>query len=92
MCDIGTIIIGTIPRITALLPVESYIRGDIPLIQSYQPAIVLYKVSFFTEFIPYNNFEGELSYAFVLNSATLKFKKIYCEKTKCGSLSVIGKG
>ena len=82
--DNGIITMGTILRITAPLPVESYMRGDIPLIQSHHPAIVLHSPSSFLEFIPHENLEGESSRAFVLNGAQLICKAFSCEKTKCG--------
>jgi hypothetical protein len=82
--DNGIITIGTILRITAPLPIDSYMRGDIPLIQTHYPAIVLHSPSFFPEFIPQESLEGESSRAFVLNSATLSCKAFSCEKTKCG--------
>jgi hypothetical protein len=82
--DNGIITIGTILRITAPLPIDSYMRGDIPLIQTHYPAIVLHKPSDFLQFIPHENLEGESSRAFVLNGAILSCKAFSCEKTKCG--------
>lgn len=82
--DNGIITIGTILRITAPLPIDSYMRGDIPLIQTHYPAIVLHKPSAFLQFIPHENLEGESSRAFVLNGAILSCKAFSCEKTKCG--------
>ena len=82
--DNGIITIGTILRITAPLPIDSYMRGDIPLIQTHYPAIFLHKPSAFLQFIPHENLEGESSRAFVLNGAILSCKAFSCEKTKCG--------
>ena len=82
--DNGIITIGTILRITAPLPIDSYMRGDIPLIQTHYPAIVLHKPSTFPQLIPHDNLEGESSRAFVLNGAILSCRAFSCEKTKCG--------
>ena len=82
--DNGIITIGTILRITAPLPIDSYMRGDIPLIQTHYPAIVLHTPSTFPQFIPHDNLEGESSRAFVLNGAMLSCRAFSCEKTKCG--------
>ena len=82
--DNGIITISTILRITAPLPIDSYMRGDIPLIQTHYPAIVLHKPSSFPEFIPHENLQGESSRAFVLNGAILSCKAFSCVKTKCG--------
>lgn len=84
LCDNGIITIGTILRITAPLPIDSYMRGDIPLIQTHYPTIVLHKLSTFLQFIPHENLEGETSRTFVLNGAILSCNAFLCEKTKCG--------
>ena len=82
--DNGEITIGTIFRVTAPLPVTSYMRGDTPLIQTHQPAIILHSPSRFVQVSPHENLEGESSRAFVLNGGKLSCRAYSCEKTKCG--------
>ena len=82
--DNGVISIGTILRIVSPLPVSSYLRGDIPILESHQPAIVLHQPSRYLEVLPHENLQGETSRAFVLNRAQLSCNAYSCEKTKCG--------
>lgn len=82
--DNGIVTVGTILRIVSPLPVTSYLRGDIPILQSNQPAIVLEKPITYLEVPPYLNLQGESSRAFVLNHSTLSCNAYSCEKTKCG--------
>ena len=82
--DNGVISIGTILRIVSPLPVTSYLRGDSPILESHQPAIVLHQPARYLEVLPHENLQGETSRAFVLNSAQLSCNSYSCEKTKCG--------
>ena len=82
--DNWVITIGTVLRIVSPLPVTSYLRGDIPILQSNQPAVILNQPSRYLEVLPYQNLQGESSKSFVLNHATLSCKAYSCEKTKCG--------
>ena len=84
MRDNGTVTVGTVLRIVSPLPVTSYLRGDIPLVQSNQPAIVLKNPSRYLEVLPHQNLQGESSRAFILNGAELSCQAFSCEKTKCG--------
>ena len=64
--DNGVISIGTIMRIISPLPVSSYLRGDIPLIQTQYPAIVLKKPRTYLEVLPLENLQGESSRSFCI--------------------------
>ena len=82
--DNGVITVGTIMRIISPLPVSSYLRGDIPLIETQHPAIVLKNPRTYLEVLPLENLQGESSRAFVLNGAILSCSAYSCERTKCG--------
>ena len=82
--DNGIVTVGTILRIVSPLPVTSYLRGDIPILQSNQPAIVLQQPSTYHEVPPLQNLQGEKSRSFLLNHARLSIQAYSCEKTKCG--------
>ena len=82
--DNGVISIGTILRIFSPLPVTSYLRGDIPILESHHPAIILSQPTRYLEVVPHENLQEETSRAFVLNRAQLFCNAYSCEKTKCG--------
>ena len=82
--DNGTITVGTVFRIVSPLPVTNYLRGDIPLIETQQPVIVLKQPSRYGEILPVDNLQGESSRAFIINRAELSCNAYSCEKTKCG--------
>ena len=82
--DNGVITIGTVFRIICPLPVTGYLRGDVPLIESQHPVIVLKSPKTYHHHIPLENLQGESSRAFVLNSAKIYNGSYSCEKTKCG--------
>ena len=82
--DNGVISVGTVFRIINPLPVTNYLRGDIPLIETQHPVIVLKKPSTYLEVIPSENLQGESSRAFVINGVQLSCYAYSCEKTKCG--------
>ena len=82
--DNGVITIGTVFRIICPLPITSYLRGDVPLIETLHPVIVLKSPKTYYEHPPVENLQGETSRAFTLNGATLYNGSFSCEKTKCG--------
>ena len=84
LCDNGVITVGTVFRIISPLPASNYLRGDIPLIETHQPVIVLKVPSSFLQVTPLDNLQGESSRAFVLNGTTISCPSYLCEKTKCG--------
>ena len=82
--DNGVITIGTVFRVISPLPISNYLRGDIPLIESHHPVIVLKQPPSYHSILPSENLQGESSRAFVLNGAMLSCSAYSCEKTKCG--------
>ena len=53
--DNGVITVGTVFRITCPLPVTSYLRGGIPLIETQHPVIVLNDPKTYHELPPLEN-------------------------------------
>ena len=82
--DNGVITIGTVFRVISPLPISNYLRGDIPLIESHHPVIVLKQPPSYHSILPSENLQGESSRAFILNGAMLSCSAYSCEKTKCG--------
>ena len=82
--DNGIITVGTVFRIICPLPITSYLRGDVPLIETQHPVIVLNNPTSYYEHPPVENLQGESSRSFTLNGATLHNGSYSCEKTKCG--------
>ena len=82
--DNGIITVGTILRIISPLPVTNYLRGDIPIIETIHPAIILQNPRSYNTIVPVENLQSESSRAFVLTGAVLKCMAYSCEKTKCG--------
>ena len=81
--DNGAITVGSIIRIPCPMPVESYMRGDIPLIVSHQPSILL-KFPRSLRSIPMNHeIEGNTSLAFVYNDARVNLHFTAAVKTTC---------
>ena len=58
LCDNGVITVGTVFRIISPLPASNYLRGDIPLIETHQPVIVLKVPSSFLQVTPLDNLQG----------------------------------
>ena len=82
--DNGVITIGTVFRIICLLPVTNYLRGEIPLIESHHPVIILQQPKSYNTIIPSDNLQGKSSQVFALNGAFLSCTAYSCKKTKCG--------
>ena len=82
--DNRVITIGAVFRIISPLPISNYLRGDIPLIKTHHPIIVLKQPKSYKSIIPLDNLQGESSRAFILNGALLSCTAYSCKKTKCG--------
>ena len=82
--DNGVITVGAVFRIISPLPITNYLRGDIPLIETHHPVIVLKQPKSYNSIIPLDNLQGESSRAFILNGTLLSCTTYSCEKTKCG--------
>lgn len=81
--DNGAISVGSIIRLPCPMPIDSYMRCDIPLIVSHQPAILL-KFPRIIRPIPLNNeIEANTSLAFVYNGAKVKVNFTAPVKTTC---------
>ena len=81
--DNGSISIGSIIRLPCPMPINTYMRCDIPLIVSYQPAILL-KFPSTIRSIPMNiEIESNTSSAFVYNSTDIEINFTTAVKTSC---------
>ena len=81
--DNGAISVGSIIRIPCPMPIESYMRGDIPLIVSHQPAILL-KFPRTVQAIPMvQESEANSSMSFVYNNARVDLHYTAAVKTTC---------
>eukprot|EP00957_Ditylum_brightwellii_P145234 11061570-Ditylum_brightwellii.AAC.1 len=71
--DDETITVGTVFRILSPLPVKNYMSGDLPLVETYFPVIVM---KYPTEKIPTAaikySIKGNCTNAFVCNAAMLQ--------------------
>ena len=84
--DNGVISIGTFFRIVTPLPIENKMRGDIPLVKTHLPLIVMMRPSL-KESIPIKKEIGnQNSLAFVLVGTTININRSTPIKTTCGGL------
>ena len=81
--DDGTISIGTFLRILAPLPIENNMQGDIALVKTQMPAVVMKRPSVLPSISINNMIEGNNSMAFVLNGVFLNLNRTVPVKTTC---------
>ena len=81
--DNGAISVGSIIRIPCPMPVENYMRGDIPLIVSHQPAILLKFPRIMRPIAMNQEIEANTSLAFVYNEARVDLHFTAVVKTTC---------
>ena len=84
--DNGMLTIGTIFRILAPRPVESFMVGDIPLVVSKFPCILMETPSKFKEVKVDNQVEGNGAFAFVSKEMTLELSGLTPVTTSCSGL------
>ena len=75
--------ISTAFRMISPLLVTTYLRGNIPLLESYYPVIILYDPTTHKEVTLIENLQRESSRAFILNNTLLSCRVYSYEKTKC---------
>jgi hypothetical protein len=81
--DDGTISIGTFLRILAPLPIENNMKGDIALVKTQMPAVVM-KRPFKIPSVPVNTqIQENNSMAFVLNGVPLNLNRTVAVQTTC---------
>ena len=81
--DNGAISVGSYLRIPGPYPIDTYMKNDIPMINSAFPLVLLKPPTKFTE-IPINErIESDTSYAFVYIRTQLSFTIINPVKTTC---------
>ena len=81
--DNGTISIGTYFRILSPLPIENNMRGDIPLVKTQLPIIVLKSPSKVASVPVDLQLQEQTSMAFVYNKVSLKLICSTPLQTKC---------
>ena len=81
--DNGAVTIGSFVRIPSPLPVESYMRCDIPLIVSHSPCILLKSPSRVPQFPMNYEVESHTSLAFIYNNARVNVNYFAPIKTTC---------
>ena len=81
--DNGTISIGTFFRILAPLPIENNMKGDIPLIKTQLPVIVMETPSRIPTVSINNQLQENTSVAFVMNNVFLNINRTVPIQTTC---------
>ena len=84
--DNGVISIGTFPRIVTPLPIENKMRGDIPLVKTHLPLIVMMRPSLKVSIPIKKEIGNQNSLAFVLVGTTININRSTPIKTTCGGL------
>ena len=85
--DNGTITIGTVVRVLAPLPIQNLMSGDIPMIETTFPIIVMKHPQGGFDSIPINyQVQGNNHLAFVLNNARLRVLRTSPQETTCAGL------
>ena len=84
--DNGVISIGTFFRIVTPLPIENKMRGDIPLIKTHYPLIVMKRPSLKTSIPISKEIGNQNSLAFVLKGMIININRSTPIKTTCGGL------
>ena len=84
--DNGVISIGTFFRILTPLPIENKMRGDIPLIKTHYPLIVMMRPSLKKSIHISKEIGNQNSMAFVLKNMTITINRSTPIKTTCGGL------
>jgi hypothetical protein len=82
--DNGTFSIGTFFRILAPLPIENNMNGDIPLVKTQLPIIIMKSPSVIPHTAINNAIQGNNALAFVYNSVDLKVIRTTPLHTTCG--------
>ena len=82
--DDGTFTIGTYFRVIAPLPIENSMRGDIPLVQTQTPVIVMERPSIVTTVSINMQIKENHSMAFVLNGVQINVNRSVPIQTTCG--------
>ena len=84
--DNGNVSIGSFVRLMCPKPIESYMRNDIPLIESGYPFILLKTPSRFPT-VSINEIIGpNISRPFVSNTVSLSIDMVYPQSTQCSGL------
>ena len=81
--DSGAIAIGSFIRLPVPMPVDSYMRGDIPLVNSYFPAMLLKLPPVLPTVQRNRGIEANTSLAFISNNATVNIHVTVPIKTSC---------
>ena len=84
LCNNGIITVGTVLRIICPMPVTTYLRGNLPILETHHPAIILHVPWSYNTIFPSENLQGESSRSFILTGAILGSRAFSCVKTKCG--------
>ena len=81
--DNGSITVGSIIRVPCPLPIDSWMRGDIPLIVSHFPVFLLKFPSHINTIQMNSEIGGNTSLAFVYNGVDLRVSYTSVIKTSC---------
>ena len=82
--DDGTITIGSFVKIMAPQAIENRMNGDIPLVKTPHPSIVMTRPTYLPTVKIINELEFDKSGAFVLNNMHLSLNQTFVAITSCG--------
>ena len=82
--DDGTITIGTFVRIMAPQAIENRMNGDVPLVKTPHPLIVMKRPTVLPTVSIINEVQIDRSLAFVLNNRQLNVNQTFAVSTTCG--------
>ena len=82
--DNGTFSIGTFFRILAPLPIENTMNGDIPLVRTQNPLLILHSPKKIPTVPVNNSIQGMNAMAFVYNAVSLTVNRTTPIQTTCG--------
>ena len=82
--DNGTITVGSFLKILAPQPIDNVMNGDVPLVKTPHPLIVLKRPSAIPSISIINEIQSHKSLSFVFNNRHLSINQSYVVSTSCG--------